>query len=88
MSDSILRSPLDYDALEEDDSVFLNAIPLSLIKDSIETQFREPLEYRKKDYILEYIKKYNYSKDYQDEVDEELEPLEVLHEEFLLFIMK
>ena len=52
MSDSILKSPLDYDMMEEDDSVFLNAIPLSILKDSIETQFNEPFEYRKKDYIM------------------------------------
>lgn len=86
MSNSILKSPLDYDMMEEDDSVFLNAIPLSILKDSIETQFNEPFEYRKKDYIMEYIKKYNYSKEYQNEVDEELEPLEVLHDEFIAFI--
>ena len=88
MSDSILKSPLDYDMMEEDDSVFLNAIPLSILKDSIETQFNEPFEYRKKDYIMEYIKKYNYSKEYQNEVDEELEPLEVLHDEFITFIAR
>ena len=88
MGNSILKSPLDYAMLEEDDSVFLNAIPLSILKDSIETQFREPFEYRKKDYVMEYIKKYNYRKENPDEIDEELESLETLHDEFIVFMGK
>ena len=73
----------DYDVLDEDES-FLSEVPINIIMSSIETQFNEPLEYRKKDYIKAFNKKY---KKMVDETTEELsDRLENMCDEFYSFI--
>ena len=74
-----------YDSLEEDDEDnFLDELPLELIENSIRTQFEEPLEYRKKDYIKDFIKKYEICK--QNELEEDLQEMESVHYEFVNFM--
>jgi len=83
--DSILNS-LGYslfDSLEDDDE-FLDELPLELIENSIRTQFEEPLEYRKKDYIKDFIKKYELTK--QNELEDELQEMDLIHDEFVNFM--
>lgn len=77
----------DYEPTELDDEIFLSQVPLQLIENSIEQQFEDPLEYRKKDYIQSFITKYDYSKEYMEDEDE-LVQLDLFHEEFLSFLEK
>ena len=79
----ILNFPLLEDDIEEDED-FLSEVPLSIIENSIENQFDDPLEYRKKDYINEFILKYDYMK--QNENDYEDGTLDEFHDEFISFI--
>ena len=42
---------------------FLSEAPLDLIKESIRTQFSDPIDYNKKDYIASFINMYKYSEE-------------------------
>lgn len=61
----------NYEPNEIDSDVFLSKIPVSLMKENIKVQFKDPLENRKKDHISTFITTYNYSKDNEDALDEE-----------------
>ena len=75
-----------YEPTDIEDEVFLSDIPLEIIKKSIETQFDDPLEYKKKDYVNSFITKYNYSKDNLE--GDELESLDEVHDKFIMFMLK
>lgn len=85
MTSKLLNYSLLDEVNDEDDSQFLEEVPLSLIENSIVTQFNEPLEYRKKDYIKEFITKYNYSK--ENEYTKDLGIIDELRDDFLSFII-
>lgn len=82
-----MDTSFDYEPTELDDEIFLSQVPLQLIENSINQQFEDPLEYRKKDYIQSFITKYDYSKEYMED-DDELVQLDLFHEEFLVFLEK
>lgn len=87
----LLRSPLDKaydDATDDDDTSYISAIPIDIILDSIKRHFESPLEYKKKDYIIEYIKKYEYTRDYQNIAEEETEPYQIMHDRFITEVLK
>lgn len=68
-----------------DDADFLSEVPVSLIESSLEEQFLEPLEYRKKDYIAEYLKKYEDQKE-NDILEDEYQTADEEHYEFISFV--
>jgi len=83
MVDIDLNFPLidDDDDTDED---FMSEVPLSILENSIENQLDDPLEYRKKDYINDFIVKYNYMKN--NELDIEEGNIDNFHDEFMRFI--
>lgn len=68
-----------------DDADFLSEVPVSLIESSLEEQFLEPLEYRKKDYIGEYLTKYKDIKE-NDILEDEYKGADKDHDEFISFV--
>lgn len=68
-----------------DDADFLSEVPVSLIESSLEEQFLEPLEYRKKDYIEEYLTKYDDIKN-NSVLDDEYQSADEEHDEFISFV--
>jgi hypothetical protein len=73
-----------YDTTEIDNELFLSSVPLNLIEEAIKSQFDDPLEYRKTDYIQSFLNKYHFSVDnmYEDDQNE----LNELHDDFIEFI--
>lgn len=57
----------EFEPSEIEGEKLLADAPLSLIMQGIETQFDDPLEYRKKDYVQTFITKYDYCRENQDE---------------------
>ena len=74
----------DYQPTDIGDEVFLSEIPFSLLKKSIKSQFNDPLEYRKKDYVQSFITQYEFSKN--DAYDYEDQKLDDFHEEFIAYM--
>ena len=75
-----------YEPSDINDEMFLSKVPLEVLEESIQNQFINPWEYRKKDYVQTVITKYVISKDNMDE--DELEDLEMLNEEFISFMIR
>lgn len=73
-----------YDTNEIENEMFLSTMPLNLIEEAIKTQFDDPLEYRKTDYIQSFLNKYKFSLDNMYEEDQM--EIDQLHDEFILFI--
>lgn len=80
----------DYTPTEIEDEMFLTDVPLSITKHAIESQFASPLENRKKDYVGSFIDRYNYSKKYMDNEEEEDEraEIDVIFDNFIGFMVK
>ena len=74
----------DYNPNEIDDEIYLSEAPLALIMGNIRTQFENPGENRKNDFVQVFLNKYIYSK--KIELEEEEEKLDDLHVEFISFI--
>lgn len=74
-----------YEPSDINDEMFLSKVPLEIIEESIQNQFINPWEYRKKDYVQTVITKYVISKD--NMVEDELEDLERLNEDFISFML-
>lgn len=73
-----------YDSNEIENEMFLSSIPLNLIEEAIKTQFDDPLEYRKTDYVQSFLNKYKFSLDNMYEEDQL--PLDELHDDFIAFM--
>lgn len=73
-----------YHPTDLEDEVFLSEVPIEIIKESITTQFNEPFEYRKKDYVRSFISRYNFSK--ENLFDDDLTLTEIYRDEFLKFM--
>ena len=73
-----------FDTSEIDNELFLSSIPLNLIEEAIKSQFDDPLEYRKTDYIQSFLNKYQFSLDNMYEYDQN--ELNELHDDFINFI--
>lgn len=74
----------DDDEIENE--LFLSAIPLNLLEEAIKSQFNDPLEYRKTDYVKTFINKYEFSVNnmYEDDQPE----LDSLQSDFIEFMGK
>ena len=75
-----------YEPSDINDEMFLSDVPVDMLKESIQNQFSNPLEYRKRDYLQTYMTKYVISKDNMEE--DELETLQKLDEGFISFMLK
>lgn len=73
-----------YESNDIENEMFLSSIPLNLLEESVKTQFDDPLEYRKTDYIQRFLNKYQFSIDNMYE-DDQVE-LDQLHDDFILFM--
>ena len=47
-----------YEPSDINDEMFLSDVPVDMLKESIQNQFSNPLEYRKRDYLQTYMTKY------------------------------
>lgn len=74
----------NYQPTDLEDELFLSEVPIELIQSSIKTQFEEPLEYRKKDYVQSFITKYTFSK--ENLLEDDMIMLDVYRDRFLQFI--
>lgn len=86
MSD--LLSEIGFTSIFDDDvedADFLSEVPVSLIESSLEEQFIEPFEYRKKDYIEEYFTKYEDDKN-NSILEDEYKGADEEHDEFISFV--
>lgn len=84
-----LFSEYDYSPNDIDSDRFLSDIPVSLMKENIKAQFKDPLENRKKDHISTFISMFNYSKDNYDVYeDEDLDNTIELKDEFYAYIIE
>ena len=74
-----------YDESDEiENELFLSAIPLNLLEEAIKSQFNDPLEYRKTDYVKSFINKYEFSVKNMYEYDQaELDSLQTDFVEFM-----
>lgn len=75
----------DYEPTSIDDEVFISDIPLSLWKDIITSQFDNPLENRKKDYVKSFFTKYDNA--IENTLEDDLPDLEQEREDFLRFML-
>lgn len=73
-----------YDPVDLDDELFLTEAPLDLLEEMIESQFDDPLDNRKHDYVQSFITKYDYSKENGHEDDQYI--YDELFEEFIRFM--
>lgn len=80
-----MKIDYEYEPTDIEDELFLSEVPLNLIEKSIESQFQDPLEYRKKDYVQTFITKYDFSKD--NLYEEDKQNLEMMHDQFIAFIV-
>ena len=77
----------EYRPNEIDSDQFISEVSVNLLKENIKAQFKDPLEYRKKDHIIPFIAKYQYSKDNADAYEEEdLDDINDLRDEFYNFM--
>lgn len=84
-----LFSEYDYSPNDIDSDRFLSDVPVSLMKENIKAQFKDPLENRKKDHISTFISMFNYSKDNYDVYeDEDLDNAIELKDEFYAYIIE
>jgi hypothetical protein len=81
----VWNTEFEYEPTDIEDELFLSEVPLNLLEKAIESQFQDPLEYRKKDYIQTFITKYDFSK--ENLYEEEQENLEQMHDQFIKFII-
>ena len=76
----------NYFPMDIDDELFLTDVPLNVIENSLSTQFDDPLEYRKNDYVQSFITKYNFSRENYRE--EDLMDLDSIRDEFVSFMLE
>ena len=76
---------LEYEPQDAESEILLSSLPLSIITGSISTQFKDPMEYRKNDFVQSFITKYQVTKENILE-DEEGEELQTLYDGFISFM--
>lgn len=74
----------EYDPNEIENEIFLSELPLDLFLETIRSQFNEPMEYRKNDYVQSFFNKFYFTKNEMTEDDEE--EVEELYTKFVSFM--
>lgn len=81
-------SDYGYTPNEISSEEFLSEAPLDLIRESIKTQFSDPIEYNKKDYIASFINMYKYSEANASAFeDEDTDSIHYLRDNFYGFML-
>ena len=73
-----------YEPNDIENEMFLSTVPLNLLEEAIKTQFDDPVEYRKTDYVQSFLNKYQFSLDNMYEEDQA--ELDELHDDFIRFL--
>lgn len=76
----------EYLPTDLDDELFLSDVPLEVIQNSIKSQFDDPFEFRKKDYVQSFLMKYEFSK--ENLLDDDVILLDICRDKFLSFMEK
>ena len=76
---------LEYEPQDAESEVLLSDLPLDIITGSIETQFNDPMEYRKNDFVQSFITKYQVTKENIEDEDE-AEELQEVYDKFISFM--
>lgn len=75
----------DYEPTSIDDEIFLTKASVKLLMQSIQNQFDDPEEYRKRDYIKSFLTKYTVHQKYLEDEDE-ADTLTERYDKFTLFV--
>ena len=79
----------EYEPNDVDSDSFISELPMSLMKENIASQFEDPLEYRKKDYIQSFLSMYANAEDNLNVYEEgEKEELQEIKDDFYSFMHK
>ena len=78
-------SDYEYEPTSIDTEIFLSNMPLSIMEDNIKSQFKNPLEYRKVDYVHSFFRNYRYGIE-NVETDEELIEMDDYRDQFIHFM--
>lgn len=73
-----------YTPSDLDDEMFISEVPIELLKELIMSQFNDPLEDCKHDYMQSFITKYNFTKD--NMIDDDVFLLDNLRDGFIAFL--
>lgn len=76
---------LEYQPQDAETEILLSDLPLDIIIGSITTQFTDPMEYRKNDFVQSFITRYQLTKDNIEE-DTDAEELEEVYDKFVSFM--
>lgn len=88
---SLLLDYQSYQPANLNSEMMLSKMPLEVLEDNIENQFKEPLEYHKIDYLTNFITRYKYTKGQielleGEDQDDEKEALDYLRRDFVNFM--
>lgn len=75
-----------YTPSDLDDEMFISEVPIKLLEELIRSQFNDPLEDCKHDYMQSFITKYNFSK--ENMIDDDFYLLDNLRDGFIAFLEK
>lgn len=81
-------SSYTYIPVDLDDELYLSDLPLDVLEDAIRTQFDNPLEYRKKDYLQSFITRYEFSKENLEDTEDGSFDIEQYHDLFIGFMTR
>lgn len=77
----------EYKPNNIDSDQFLSEVSINLTEENIKAQFKDPLEYRRKDHITPFINKYKFSEENADAYeDEDLDNITELRDGFYSFM--
>lgn len=74
----------DYEPNDVESEIMLSELPLSLLMETIRSQFNDPVEYRKQDYVQTFLNKYEYTK--ENMTENESDEVEDLYIRFISFM--
>lgn len=80
-----LYSDYEYEPTSIDTEIFLSSMPISIMEDNIKAQFKNPLEYRKVDYVHSFFRNYRYGIENVETEEEQIE-MEDFRDQFIHFM--
>lgn len=84
-----MQDEFDYTPNSIESDQFISEVSINLMKENIKAQFKDPLEYRKKDHIIPFINMYHFSEDNADAYeDEDIDNIKELHDDFYAFMQR
>lgn len=80
-----LYSDYEYEPTSIETEIFLSSMPISIMEDNIKAQFKNPLEYRKVDYVHSFFRNYRYGIENVETEEEQIE-MEEFRDQFIHFM--